>query len=667
MTEITHTATFDTGGWDYYTVMRGTTTGSAGKTPYGTYCNWDDTVQLGGFDPYGSARAYLYTRVFPDHPEANATMTLARVAQDVFVDFEHQYGSLPYVLIEFRFKLADGSTEPLYYYGPRLSDGTWFHADMNLETPLSVKYVDFYIWLFWYNDSTPAVCEMRQDNLLISDTALSTDPQPAVGVTLDGNDISEDVFSASVEIGFAGPFDEIAAVGRAEIVLNNHDKQYSPGNAVSSFHDSLKPRKKVTITRDWNGTTHTLFTGYVERIAPTAGVHRERKVKIDCVDALALLKGVSVDLELQTDVRSDQLLQTLLNTAYAWETGQLDLDTGQSVFAFAGDSWTAANTPLMGAVGDVVKSEFGRLYCTREGVLRFRNREYVTALHYADAVRGHFEDDMQDLAYRMDAANIVNRAEIFVYPRDKSIEKVVYGLALPVAVQPGDPVVLKVPFRDLNTGRFAAAVDVITPVAGTDFAVKDANGADYTASSGLWGLSMTTTATTATITFSSAAGRTLYFPDFQIRGKVLDQYEPIMRVLEDADSQSAFGRRVMRYHMPLMEDWVAADYVAQHIVIRGRYPRAYIPALTIAHTLTTSQNGVEVLDLNLLDPVNVTETQTGLGLHRLYIYRIAHDIREGGRYHTVTLGLEPSPTNTGVWLLGITTHSELDETTILGV
>src|SRR3990167_10545502 len=138
-----------------------------------------------------------------------------------------------------------------------------------------------------------------------------------------GEDVSDDVYSITIDRGFTDYTSRTAKVGRCSLVLNNVDRNYSP-----YLQSTILPRRLVRVQMTYS-TTVTLFYGYVESIEPESGLFGGVKVNIECVDAMALLQLHELVLALQTSKRGDELVSSIVSDAYTppGTAHDTDLDT----------------------------------------------------------------------------------------------------------------------------------------------------------------------------------------------------------------------------------------------------------------------------------------------------------------------------------------------------
>src|SRR3990167_9381409 len=115
------------------------------------------------------------------------------------------------------------------------------------------------------------------------------------------SDISADVISVDIDRGFSDIISRVANTGNCTIIVNNASKSYSPA------------RRPIRVQMTFSATTVTLCRGFIDGIFPSAGIYRDRRAVIQCVDATALLQLHELNITLQENQRGDQLIRNPKN------------------------------------------------------------------------------------------------------------------------------------------------------------------------------------------------------------------------------------------------------------------------------------------------------------------------------------------------------------------
>ena len=130
----------------------------------------------------------------------------------------------------------------------------------------------------------------------------------------------------------------------------------------------------------FSATTVTLFRGFIDGIFPSAGIYRDRRVVIQCVDATALLQLHELNITLQENQRGDQLISTIVSDVYTPTATAYDTDV--DIYPFAGDKWSDdlvygnSRQRALKAIKDICASNWGWFYIGRDGSPTFENRHH---------------------------------------------------------------------------------------------------------------------------------------------------------------------------------------------------------------------------------------------------------------------------------------------------
>jgi hypothetical protein len=242
---------------------------------------------------------------------------------------------------------------------------------------------------------------------------------------------------------------------------------------------------------------------------------------------------------------------------------------------------------------------------------------------------------LDQLDITLDVDRVINLAQVTVYPVETAgAPSVLWTARTQLHIPPGGERVIYAPFRDEN-GERIGAVDVITPVAGTDF-VYEYNGVDVTAL-GVLTVTATIEATRVQWSLENTSGwATLDVTTLQIRGTPIRVYDPIAIEEADAASQNSYEIRAARLDLPMQPDPVFARAYAQYLV--GRFKDPVLVAVRAVIRDRAVIANVNVFALELLDKVVISDPKTGADSLGHWIRGLDYDLTPGG--FTVTLHLE---------------------------
>ncbi|MBN1200611.1 MAG: hypothetical protein JXJ20_02025 [Anaerolineae bacterium] len=487
-----------------------------------------------------------------------------------------------------------------------------------------------------------------------------------VDIDWDGDGSFEDgeietarVLSMYIWRGFAQPGDPVAAVGRCRLVLDNSDQRFSPGCSGGDLYGDLLPRRKVFVRETGGAENAQLFSGWIERIVPGAGGLGRREVVIECVDGIALLAGARVDVAHEDSKDVDAALTALANLAYS--VGHDFTDNGDALEHY-GRTWTPEHTTVVQAVGEVCRAVYGRFFIAGNGVMIYRARgDFQDAS--ASAALALNNHPVDDLVMQIGIETVVNQAQVKIYPVETiGTAQVLWQSHVSYKIEPGESRVIYANYHD-DAGERCGAVNVVTPVAGTDYEVNEysnGSGFNYTYSSS-FDIDVEKEATRTRITLSSTAIGPLYVTKLQVRGKPVITYDPIVIEEEDTGSQGSYQVRQRVFDLPMQSDLAFGQALAGYVI--GRYKEPFLYADRVVIRNRDVINGVRLWNLGILDKIEVSDEQTGANALGHWIRAVEY--RASAQGFEIVLHLERAD-DTQYWLLGVNGYGALGSQTRLG-
>jgi len=461
-----------------------------------------------------------------------------------------------------------------------------------------------------------------------------------------GEDLSTPFSSATIKRGFNDSLARMTAVGRATTRFNNEDKSLSP-----PLEATVLPRRPMKLEMTYGGSTVALFTGFTDAIDADAGTRGGRMVTIENLDSVALLDQDKGPIALLTDTTADAVITAAV--AATFTPASTDYDAGINTFPFSSDRWDydLVSGSQVGGTSYIKKerasdkilaacaADWGHFFISKTGVPTFRNR-HATQLDTSTELT--LTNTMGAMNYRKSAAPIYNVIEVTCYPRSiGEVYEVLSQLdqhAAPMIEESGT-VTFELWFKDpSNKGLSIGGKDVVTPVATTDFTcTSDEAGEGDDETGNVTVSDCSKYGDHVKIELTNAAAYPVYVQLLRVRGYAVRTAEPITVSTEDATSIDDYGRRLLPIDAPLMGSAVHAQNLCDWLLSYYKDPQDEVRAVQF-----WANNSAALLeaarDLELLDRVVITETQTGLSSYAGYITSITHDIWPGG-IHSVTLDL----------------------------
>lgn len=452
-----------------------------------------------------------------------------------------------------------------------------------------------------------------------------------------------------------GPLARLPRPGSFNFTLDNSTANsagvvgyYSPGhaNVRTGFRTGILARLRLTD----GANTRYVWRGTVRVIAPDPGLVGLRGVRCMAVDWMALFAETdAADLQLREAVRSDQLIQDLINKV-ATAPANTNLDVGQDQYPFAFDDLGGTPPKCPEVAQDILLSEHGLLYVrghtTSGEEVRFENRfaralaSVVATFTASDLV---FDTDAIEVPSSED--HIFNDVEVHTVNRrtDASATTLLIKLDGPVKVERGQTITMFVDFRDpANEAEYVGGKDMVAPAANTDWtanSAEDGSGTDLTSSFTVTATYSGSRAKIVVTNNHATADGYLRGPTgvagLQARGRGLYRYAPIASRGVNQPSIDDHGRRQLPHAMllPYQDDRAIgqdlADYDAHIYGGLGNIP-------TRLRVLTES--GGSLLAHGILrdigDRIKASEDVTAVDQAEVFINGLEQELDEHGVLRT---------------------------------
>lgn len=436
------------------------------------------------------------------------------------------------------------------------------------------------------------------------------------------------------------------------IVLNNESGDYNSFKTTSPLSGNLLPGRKVQIQAD----AQVMLTMFVRRITPVVNTKDSDKAILECVGPLGYLNDREVEIAMQSNVITDDLMDAILDAA-SWPAGDRTFDVGKSTPA----RFWVDRTKTFQALRLAEEAEAGFLLEGRDGKIVFENRHHrFSTTHYTS--QATFSDvpaaDIRALGIqqRDPLDQIFNIFEAEVRRYTVGALAVLWTLsesgANSPSIDPGQSKTFLASFPNLDSATDAVAVDAWTTlVATTDYTANsaaDGSGTNLTANIGVV---VTKFAEMMKVVLTNNhATLKAFITLLQARGTPVTQVDPVRIRQEDATSKTRYGERKWPSANPFFSDTAeATDWADFHLGIF----KSPIPVLAV--TISANRNAAsmtKVTTLNISDRVTVVATGgAGLGIDQdFFIEAEDHHIIPGSS-HVVTYELSDAEEFSGFWVL----------------
>lgn len=482
------------------------------------------------------------------------------------------------------------------------------------------------------------------------------------------------------EYGLPGdrPDDVVARTGEFSCTLKNSAGSsggvagyYSPGHA--NCRSGFKPGIPMRWSLGYDGTTYYKFRGRLDSIQPAAGLRGALGTRLrasDWMEEAAVTPLARIGTE--TNLRADEALKIALD-GMVHAPAACDFDTGRDTFPYVFDSAPSSNSPVLGELSRIVRSERGYLYpvgdTTGGGTLRFENRHHRPL---TPAIAATLDNSMFEIEAGRSRRDIITACTVTIHPRriDPSASTLLYELPDDVSprIGPGETIQWRAGYRDPDSPiARIGGTNIVAPVASTDYVMNtaaDGSGADVTASmtvvfehAGVYGVFRITNTT----------GSDAYVRTLQIRGKGLYQYADLLCRAEDLGKIATYGENHQALDMAYQTDPQVGQGVADWVQTTWSRESTGVSRLSFLANLSSALM-LAALAVEPGQGVDVREDVTGIaadpdGLPNYYVHRVRYSLTDGGIVR-VTWTLAPADRER-FWILDEVGSSELDETTRL--
>jgi hypothetical protein len=181
-------------------------------------------------------------------------------------------------------------------------------------------------------------------------------------------DITADTMRVSVRRGRDSQLFADIPAGNATVQLQNRTRTYDPTYASSPYAGNVRPGKRVNVA----SAGVSIFDGIVVDWNLEYEVSGQSLAFAECVDALGQLGRMEFDAWTATASQTaGPRIEDVLDRPEVAFTANRSIDTGVSVLQGDGVSWGSS---VLNYLQLVTRSDLGRFYASRTGVVTFRDR-----------------------------------------------------------------------------------------------------------------------------------------------------------------------------------------------------------------------------------------------------------------------------------------------------
>jgi hypothetical protein len=181
------------------------------------------------------------------------------------------------------------------------------------------------------------------------------------------DDVTEDLVAFSIRRGRSNDQAQILS-GSCSFRLRDQSGKYNPANTSSTYYPNVVPFKVVRIQATYDGTTYTLFYGFITNIANNANPNAATTT-FNCSDLFAWLTLRKPVISSTGSTTTGGAIGTVLD-AIEWPASLRDLDTGDTISDFSADGTKTCLALITG----LLNAELGLFYIAGDGKATFKNR-----------------------------------------------------------------------------------------------------------------------------------------------------------------------------------------------------------------------------------------------------------------------------------------------------
>lgn len=434
------------------------------------------------------------------------------------------------------------------------------------------------------------------------------------------------------------------AAGSCDFALNNASKDYSPAYVSGPLYGNLVPGRAILINTSAPSSA-SIWTGTVDDLPQEPFAQGGGRVRVPGLGKLAKLRGVRVSCYLRTNITTSAALAALFAAAGLAPGEYTMLDTGQTTLAL----WWAGDDDAFEMMARLLAAEGpgAAIYERGDGVIAFHSRHYRLLTSRCTTSQATFGN----------ASTEPKHSPPFGY--EPNLKGVVNSVALTtkVGTLAGSATEVWTWTGNINLAPGANLYfDVSLSEPGVDFtpAVTFTGGGISTALGNYEDMGATAAAGTRVylqVTNVSSPAQATNITAISVSAKVYASATEIVRhEVDTSASRAKYGVRALPGSFnpwPYLAPNVARGF-ADYIAAAYQEPRATV-MVTVKNG--TSARLAQQLAREISDRITVTESQTGLS-EPVFIERIRHEVREGGRFHTTQFFCETIPA-TGLGGLGV--------------
>lgn len=393
---------------------------------------------------------------------------------------------------------------------------------------------------------------------------------------------------------------------------------------------------------DTASTAYSLFSGFLQD-PDEHPMRGDKNVHLTAYDGLGRFHAITVETAMYASITTDQAIGYILDSM-GWPAGKRTLDTGATTL----DRWWASGKSGFDAIRELILTEGppATAYVDGSGTFHFESRHYRYMTGRCTSSQATIRDTITEPCYsrydpRRSADSIINTVllKIRAYTTSAGQPLTRGGPSLPLAI----------PVGGSATWTFTTTADAFNTAAATVVYSSGTATASWDRTSGKIA-HLTLTSSAGCVVSSVSATGTLYTIATQ----------EVANSIDASASIAAYGIRTLKSDfqplwVPTSEGVSHADYVVSRYMDK-------VPQNTLALNSYHAARMIQAAERVISDRVTLVESTTGASAD-YFVEQIERQIQPGGVFEAA-LGCERA---TVFWALGVVSHSELGQTTRLGL
>lgn len=424
---------------------------------------------------------------------------------------------------------------------------------------------------------------------------------------------------------------ESVRVGEVRVKLDNWDGRYDPYNTGSPIYPYVRPgvRCKLRVRDVSTGVYHDVLRGFVADVQPMSG--DDERVILTAYDGIEFLKQQEIHDAIYENITVYAAINYLL-TAAGWTDAKSIEDNNDQM-----PYWWTMDKKAWEAITDLCNGYLGRAFVAADGTIKFYSRHH-TGVSETTITQ---DEIMKYIDVPQPWEVVRNKIYVTAYPRRLYSVVEIWRLQDTVYVGPSESVEIWANY--VYAGEYVPAINVITPVATTDYlmnTLSDGTGTNLTAN---FSVAISAFSATAKLTITNNGSQSGYITLLKLRGDALSSLNTVTILAEDAASQALYQIKTMQMEESLLQDANVAIDFANFLKGKLANPTAY-PVIEILDRPSLQ------FSLDLFDTLTLTVAKKGINDDYDVSY-IEHEfVGEAGQAVLTRIKLEVTEDLSGYWV-----------------